>query len=80
MLFIGLDKVGGWNALIEKVPEMFRPLVESMSVVDQLDWFTENAEKLGLEKTPAGIPETPAGKTPAEMSDEKKRKRAAKIW
>jgi DNA repair exonuclease SbcCD ATPase subunit len=64
---------------MELVPDMFRPIVSAMPVIERLKWLTENKEQLAKPKA-TGIPGTPPGRTPPEMTDENRRKKAARTF
>lgn len=65
---------------VELVPEVFRPVVEAMPVLERLTWLTDNADQLTKEKGKA-IPKTPQGVGSAnQISDEERRKRARRTF
>ena len=63
----------------ERVPELFREVVANMPLIQRLEWLTENSEKLG-EDSPKGIPATPVGGGTGELSDDDRRRRAARTF
>ena len=67
------------EAQIEAVPELFREVVGKMPVIEQLEWFTANASKLG-KNGPQGIPATPKGSGVGEMSNDDRRRRSARTF
>lgn len=68
------------SAQIEHVPEMYRPLVESLPVLKQLEWLTENGEKLTQKPQPNGGPTTPKAKGKGDLTPEQRRKAAKSFW
>lgn len=67
------------DAQMERVPEVFRDVVRKLPVLERLSWLTENAEKLD-KKTPKGVPSTPEGRRRSELTENERRKRAARTF
>lgn len=63
----------------ERVPEIYRPLLEAMPLENQLQWLTNNADKLSDEK-PRGIPQTPKGTGTPGPSAEDRRARTLRTF
>jgi hypothetical protein len=65
------------ESLLDSVPALFRPLVESLPVLERLAWLTENRDKLTLNGgRAAGTPQTPNGTGRGVMTDEERRQKA----
>lgn len=64
---------------IDLVPEIYRSVVESMPLVERLNWLNDNREKLASNK-PSGIPETPKGKNPKDLTENDRRRKAARTF
>lgn len=60
------------------VPEMFQPLLDSMDVVDRLDWLAKNEKQLKPQSN-GGIPHTPQPQGRGEITPEERRRKAARI-
>lgn len=71
------------NALYEGrkalVPEMFQPLLDSMDIVDRLDWLSKNESKL-KPQTNGGIPHTPQPQGKGDLTPEERRRKAARVF
>lgn len=61
------------------VPDIYRPLLEKLPVVERLDWLTENQEKL-QPRSGGAIPATPPARGNGRMTDEERRRQAAKTF
>ena len=70
------------DSQMERVPEVFRGVVSAMPVLERLEWLTENSSKLEEVNGagPKGIPSSPKGRTPSEMTDEQRRKLSARTF
>lgn len=65
----------------EAVPEMYRPLLEKLDLVERLEWIAANEDVLTTAKAkPNGIPATPAARGKGELSPEERRRRAARTF
>ena len=63
------------------VPEMFRPLLDSMDLVKRLQWIAENESKLKPASNGVhGIPHTPNPKGTGDLTPEQRRARAKSTW
>lgn len=63
------------------VPEMFRPLLDSMDLVKRLQWIAENESKLKPASNGVhGIPHTPNPKGTGDLTLEQRRARAKSTW
>lgn len=64
---------------MELVPELYRPLLQSMSPIDQFKWLSENSDKIASSKA-SGIPQTPDAQGQPSLTDEERRKRAVRTF
>lgn len=62
------------------VPEMFRPLLDSMDLVKRLEWIAANESKLKPASNGNGIPHTPNPKGTGDLTPEQRRARAKSTW
>lgn len=69
-----------YDARKSAVPEMYQPLLDQLDLTDRLQWIAENEEKLTPAKALNGIPATPPAKGRGEISDEERRRRAARTF
>lgn len=61
------------------IPDSVAALVAKMPVEEQIAWLTESASDFA-KKELSGVPETPAAKGPGEVTDEERRRLAAKTF
>jgi hypothetical protein len=64
---------------LELVPELYRPIVQAMPVLDRLDWLTNNQNQLSKPQV-KGIPVTPEGGRAPDLTHDKRRARAARTF
>ena len=62
------------------VPEMYQPLLEKLDLIERLEWIAGNEDKLKTSNGSNGIPPTPTAKGVGSISDEERRKKAARVW
>lgn len=75
-----LQKV--YEGRVTAVPEMYRPLLSQLPLPERMTWIVENEDKLTAngKTAPGGIPATPNPKGQGTLTDEERRKRAAKTF
>lgn len=64
------------EALKENLPDEQKDLLARIPVIDQLEWLVENGKAF----RPSGVPKTPNGDKPGKLSEEDKRKQAARTF
>lgn len=67
------------DSQLESVPEVYRDLLASLPVVDQVEWLNKNRDKLGKER-PNGVPPTPEGQGTPKVTDDERRRRTARTF
>lgn len=68
------------DSQMERVPELYRDVVEKMPLLERLTWLSEKAEKLEEQSKSAAIPRTPKGQGLDKIPDDERRRRAAKTF
>lgn len=68
------------DAQLEAVPELFRDVVGAMPLLERLQWLTDNRDKLTTKGKPGGVPATPEGVNRPDLTDEDRRRRAARTF
>ncbi len=67
------------TALKENLPDHTKALLDKLPMPDQLEWLSEHGKKAG-KSAALGIPKTPNGDKPGDLSEEDKRKQAARTF
>jgi hypothetical protein len=62
-----------------RVPELYRSAIERLTIMERLEWLTENGDKLTKEQ-PTGVPSTPKGQGRGEISPEERRRRSPRTF
>jgi len=71
-----------YEGRVTAVPEMYRPLLSQLPLPERMTWIAENEDKLTANGKPApgGIPSTPNPKGAGALTDDERRKRAARTF
>lgn len=68
------------DSQMERVPELYRTVVEKLPLLERLTWLSENAEKLEEQSKTASIPRTPKGQGVDKTLEAERRRRGAKTF
>lgn len=69
-----------YDARKAAVPEMYRPLLDKLDIVERLEWIAEYEPKLVQTTRPNGIPATPQAQGQGEISVEERRRRSQRTF